>query len=189
LVALALLLLVLGLFLYVSTINRTYFQIERAGYAELANGWGVDQYWPGMQSEVQYCVVDMAPAGFLFTGPTMQEFRIIDRKQREHCPTGSTVINRNADDSSSENPNAALMAQALELIYRDKNYLEAIRVLERILEEEPHHFGALWQRAEALERSGQRDFAAIAWKGVLAEAERNGYAEESEARARLENLD
>jgi hypothetical protein len=182
--ALLVLVTVLGLFLYVSRINFQYFQVERSGYAELARGWGADQYWPEMTAGVQYCAVDMAPIGFLLTGPTMREFTVVDRRLPENCPAGSVQLLAAPATAAG----SSLMNQALELIYQEGNYPAALVILGQILGENPQHFGAMWQRAEALERAGNTDAAIDAWRVVVAEAASQGYLEEAEARQRLEGL-
>jgi len=115
LIALSVLLLVLGLFLYVSNINRSYFEIERLGYPELARNWGVDKYWPHMQVGVQYCVVDLAPMGILFTGPTLREFQVIDRSKRERCPAGSAIIFDDDKETSDAGSSAVLQKKTKRL--------------------------------------------------------------------------
>ena len=65
--------------------------------------------------------------GMMFTGPTMREFQVIDRTRREYCPEGSVVI---ADgDDVTDAGLASTMRKATELIYQEKNYPAAIRLL------------------------------------------------------------
>lgn len=185
LAALLVLLLVAGLFLYSGYLNRHYYRIERVSYAELAHYWKADEYWPVMKSGQTYCAVDMAPIGFLLTGPTMREFSVVDRRLPENCPEGSVHLAAERPKS----PGDGRMTQALDLIYRVKDYPSALRILEDILRSNPHHFGALWQRAEALERAGETASALSAWREVVAEASRQGYLEETDARARMHQLE
>ena len=42
--ALAVLLAVIGLFIYVNIINLPYYKIERIGFPEVARSWGADRY-------------------------------------------------------------------------------------------------------------------------------------------------
>jgi len=184
--ALAVLLTVIGLFIHVNIINLPYYMIERIGFAEVAHSWGADRYWPQMRGGVQYCVVDKVPMGMMFTGPTMTEFQVIDRTRREYCPEGSVVI-ADGDDVTDAGLEPA-MRKATELIYQEKNYPVAIGLLDLILEVNPHHFGALWQRAVALEQLGHYHLAVEAWEKTTIEAMKSGYTEAAEARARLENL-
>src|SRR5690606_23452356 len=130
-------------------------RVERSDYTELARSWGADQYWPQMQAGVQYCAVDMAPVGFLLTGPTMREFSVVDRRLPENCPAGSVQI------SAAPAPAAgsSLMSTALELIYQVQDYPAALEILDQMLQQNPRHFGAMWQRAEALERAGNTESA------------------------------
>ncbi len=184
--ALAVLLAVIGLFIHVNIINLPYYKIERIGFPEVARSWGADRYWLQMRGGVQYCVVDKVPMGMMFTGPTMREFQVIDRTRREYCPEGSVVI---ADgDDVTDAGLASTMRKATELIYQEKNYPAAIRLLDLILEVNPHHFGALWQRAAALEQFGQYKLAVEAWEKTTTEAMKSGYTEAAQAQARLENL-
>ena len=66
------------------------------------------KYWPHMQAGVQYCVADLAPMGVLFTGPTMQEFQVIDRSKRELCPAGSAIIIDDDKETSDAGSSAVL---------------------------------------------------------------------------------
>ncbi len=184
-VAVLMLMLVMGLFVCSGFLNRDYYRIETLNYAGLARSWGADQYWPRMEPGVTYCAVDMAPMGFLLTGPTMHEFEVVDRKLPENCPAGSVHLAA----EGLKPPGESRMSQALGLIYQAKDYSAALHLLDQVLQENPHHFGAMWQRAEALERAGDIDNARRAWRGVIAEAAGQGYSEEAEARARLEQLE
>jgi len=60
--------------------------------------------------------------------------------------------------------------------------------LNRMLELRPTHFGAMWQKAVALERSGQLDRAVEAWGDVVDEATAKGYPDVKSAEARLTAL-
>jgi hypothetical protein len=184
--ALAVLLIVVGLFIHVNLINLPYYRLERIGFADVAHSWGVDRYWPHMRGGVQYCVVDMVPMGMMFTGPTMTEFQVVDRTTREYCPEGSVVI-ADGDDKTEDGLSPA-MRKAVELIYQEKNYPVAVHLLDLVLQANPHHFGALWHRAVALEQSGQYELAVAAWEKATSEAMRSGYTEAAEARARLLSL-
>lgn len=90
--ALGLLLLFGGLFVYVSDINRQYYKIEKIGFQEAAKAWRADAWWPLLKSGKTYCAVAMEPIGFFLTGPTLSEYKIIDRKKESSCPEGTTVI-------------------------------------------------------------------------------------------------
>jgi hypothetical protein len=83
------------LFLYMVGENRMHYQIARVGYAEAAAYWGADQWWPRLQRDRTYCAVDMAPASFLLTGPTMSEFAIVDRSRPDLCPAETVILTRN----------------------------------------------------------------------------------------------
>jgi hypothetical protein len=90
--ALGLLLVFAGLFVYVSDINRHYYKLERIGFQEAARAWKASDWWPYLKPGRTYCAVGMEPIGFLLTGPTLSEFRIVDRELASSCPTGSTVL-------------------------------------------------------------------------------------------------
>ena len=45
-----------------------------------------------MERGQTYCIVDMVPTGFMFTGPTMREYRVVDRLVRRNCPKDAVVI-------------------------------------------------------------------------------------------------
>jgi tetratricopeptide (TPR) repeat protein len=123
--------------------------------------------------------------GMMMTGPTMREFDIIERSREDLCPQDTVHIGNTGVVTSL----ADMMNQALDLIYRKGNYAEALKILSRMLEILPTHFGALWQRAEALERFGELDNAVEAWGVVIEEATAKGYADLASAKARLAALE
>lgn len=90
--AMALLALVLGLFVHMAIENRPHYAIVRVDQAAAARAWGAARWWPKLQRGVTYCAVDMVPVGLLLTGPTLSEFRIVDRSRAEYCPSGSQII-------------------------------------------------------------------------------------------------
>jgi hypothetical protein len=91
-VTLAILGLILGEFVWISKVNRTYYRIERVGYQQAAEAWGVDAMWSSLEPGKTYCAVGFEPAGFLLTGPTMREFHIVDRPDAALCPPGVTIL-------------------------------------------------------------------------------------------------
>jgi hypothetical protein len=91
-VALAFLVVVSGLFVHMVAENKVHYEITRIDYAEAAREWGATQWWPSLQRGPTYCAVDMVPIGILLTGPTMSEYKIVDRSRVDLCPDGSTVI-------------------------------------------------------------------------------------------------
>ncbi len=86
--------LILGEFVWIAKVNRSYFRVERIGYQEAAAFWGVTGIWKTLERGKTYCAVGFEPAGFLLTGPTMHEFRIIDRAEASECPGGMPVLHR-----------------------------------------------------------------------------------------------
>ena len=91
-VALTILCLLLGEFVYVSNVNRSYYRVERIGYLEAARIWNVAAWWPTLERGKVYCAVGFAPRGILLTGPTMSEFHIVDRIDAAQCPPHVTVL-------------------------------------------------------------------------------------------------
>lgn len=90
--ALLFLLIVPGLFAYMASENRMYYEISRIDYRAAAQKWGAPDYWANMQRGKTYCAVGMAPIGILLTGPTMSEFTIFDRTRVALCPEDSTIL-------------------------------------------------------------------------------------------------
>jgi hypothetical protein len=180
LLSMAVLLTTISLFCYVSTINLPYYRIEHIGFTEIARKWGADRWWTQLRPGVRYCAVDVVPMGMLLTGPTMSEFHIIDRIRDDMCPEDTVHIG-NARESGSVDD---MMNEALSLIYRHGDYRSAIALLNRILEILPTHFGAMWQKAEALERFGRTGKAIEAWDAVIEEATAKGYADLAAAKVR-----
>lgn len=186
------LLLFLGLFLYVSNINRTYYRIERVGYREAAQKWGADEWWKKLQSGVTYCVVDMAPTGILMTGPTMSEFHIIDRSDKRLCPQGAVVINKGVVERpmglapitkpaalTEEAVQADMMQVGLDLLYTKHDLEAAVTQFRQVLARNPTHYGATFQLAKALDQVGKPAEARLLWEKVLPMAE--GYNDKQTA--------
>jgi hypothetical protein len=94
LACLPVLLLVGALFLHVSRINRLYFKAEPVGYLDLARRAGASAIWPTLKQGVTYCAVGWTPDGIFLTGPTMGEYRVVDRTDERACPAGSVPIRR-----------------------------------------------------------------------------------------------
>lgn len=79
--------------------------------------------------------------------------------------------------------------QAKKLLYIDHNPARAVDLLDGLLLRDPHHYEALWERAAALEAAGQKEFAILAWRDAVSEAEQRGYTDRlEEARERLIRL-
>jgi hypothetical protein len=79
-------------FAYMAHVNRHYYSIESRTYDEAAAEWNIPVRWGQMSPETTYCTVAMVPAGFMFTGPTMTEFRVVDRLDERQCPEGSVRL-------------------------------------------------------------------------------------------------
>jgi hypothetical protein len=92
--SLAILILILGEFVWISKVNQAYYRVERVGYQQAAEAWGMEAIWKTLEPDRTYCAVGFEPAGFLLTGPTMREFHIIDRPETGLCPPGVTVLRR-----------------------------------------------------------------------------------------------
>lgn len=92
--ALVVLTLILGEFLWVSKINRAYYRVERVGLDEAAEAYNVKGFWTQLQPGITYCAAGFAPAAFLLTGPTLHEFRIVDRDSAAECPPNTTILQR-----------------------------------------------------------------------------------------------
>ena len=87
-----LLVLILALFAYVASASQAYYQIQGAGYQDVAVASGAVAWWPRLQHGQTYCVVQMPYRSLMMTGPTMSEFSIVDRSDRSLCPAGATVV-------------------------------------------------------------------------------------------------
>ena len=90
--ALAMALTFVAMLVYVLHINHVYLRIERIGFVDLAKGYRVDQYLPSLRGDVIYCTVNMGPLPFLLTGPTMNEFKIIDALAADRCPAKTVLL-------------------------------------------------------------------------------------------------
>lgn len=65
--------------------------------------------------------------------------------------------------------------RAMKLMYQDRNPAAAIAVVDSVLARDGGHYGALWQRAAALEMLNRKREAALAWRIAISEAEQNGW--------------
>jgi tetratricopeptide (TPR) repeat protein len=153
LVAPAFLAMVLGLFLYMVSENRTYYDIERRGYEQVARDWGATQWWDKLQRAKRYCAVDMMPVSLLLTGPTMTEFSIADRSSEGLCPDDATVLTktggqhrkgaiapggRGDDDTSAARKAREYVNESLAL-YTAGKYPEAIAKAAKAIELAPRY--------------------------------------------------
>ncbi|MEX2177252.1 MAG: tetratricopeptide repeat protein, partial [Gemmatimonadaceae bacterium] len=79
--------------------------------------------------------------------------------------TARTARSRLASpDTASQ---SALMTLGTDLLYRQENPTAAAEQFRRVLQRNATHYGATYQLAEALERSGQRAQARPLWQKVL----------------------
>ncbi len=92
--ALAVLLVILGEFAYISHVNKSYYRVERYTYGTLLKQSGVWNYWNRFLVGGTYCMVGFEPDGILFTGPTMTEYNIIDEPVRSLCPPDVMILER-----------------------------------------------------------------------------------------------
>lgn len=107
----------------------------------------------------------------------------------EAIPVGSQVYRLSSFPTATANSSGEQMTRAMSLLYSQQKPEAAIPVLDSILAREPGHYGALWQRAAALEAARRKPEAIQAWRGAIAEAERMGYSEGlQQARDRLASL-
>lgn len=90
--AAAFLVTVLGLFAYMVAENSVHYRIEKASHFEAAREYGASNWWPKLRQGVTYCAVDMMPLPMMMTGPTLSEFRIVDRSTEVLCPEDSIVL-------------------------------------------------------------------------------------------------
>jgi hypothetical protein len=93
-VTLVLLLLFLGEFVWIAKVNRAYYRVERVGYEQSAEYWGIKPLWSSLEPGGSYCAVGFEPVAFLLTGPTMREFHIFDRPEAGLCPPGVTILRK-----------------------------------------------------------------------------------------------
>lgn len=79
--------------------------------------------------------------------------------------------------------------RAMKLLNDDHDAASAITLLDSLLAYDPKHYGALWQRASALEALGRKPEAIRAWRTVISEAEQYGWRDGlQQARKRLTHL-
>lgn len=88
----AVMFLILAEFAWVTGVNQSYFKVEHVGYVDAAEFWEVRAYWKSLDPGKTYCAVGFEPAAFLLTGPTMHEFRIVDRRTQEQCPADTVLL-------------------------------------------------------------------------------------------------
>ena len=81
---------------------------------------------------------------------------------------------------------ASLMKTGVDLLYAKNNPAEAAAAFRKVLEHEPAHYGATYQLATALERSGRKKESSQAWEKTLELAEK--YNDENSAEAARSRL-
>jgi len=80
--------------------------------------------------------------------------------------------------------------EAMKLLYVNRDPAKALGVLDQLLSTDLGHYGALWQRAFALEALGRDAEAIRAWRIVISEAEQYGWRDGLvQAQARLRRLE
>lgn len=88
-----------------------------------------------------------------------------------------------APDTAGE---TAMMALGLDLLYRQNQLTAAAEQFRKVLGRNPTHYGATYQLATALDKSGQAAQARRFWEKVLGMAQANGDARTAQtARERL----
>lgn len=90
--ALSIVSLLLGEFVYVSNINRTYYRVERIGYVDVARMSLISPWWEKLERGKVYCAIGFMVSGIMLTGPTMSEFHIVSRGDPASCPPNTTII-------------------------------------------------------------------------------------------------
>lgn len=65
----------------------------------------------------------------------------------------------------------ALMEQGISLLHTEQNAHDAADAFSTVLARWPTHYGAAYQRAQALERDGQAETATRAWEQVMEQAQ------------------
>ncbi len=92
--AAGLLVAVMALFGYMVGENRNAYAIERLDLEDAAHAYDADRIWPQLHAGPTYCAVLVEPLGILLTGPTLSEFRVVERKRIRDCPEGTIVIGK-----------------------------------------------------------------------------------------------
>lgn len=123
---------------------------------------------------------------------------VLESSQRHHAAALDEA--RRALDLAPQNPLAqkyyqqalgsggdeTLMERGLDALYRRGDAQAAADLFAKVLEKDPQHYGATYQRAVALERLARKDEARGLWVKVAAMAAR--YGDEATARTAREHL-
>ena len=133
--AVALLLVILGLFSYMVSENWMHYRIVKADYLAAARNWGATPWWSQLERGKTYCAVDLMPLGMMLTGPTMTEYAIVDRSSASLCPCGSSILTRNSLTSGLNGPEEYLALSCR--LYSEKSYRQAIAAAEQALQLRP----------------------------------------------------
>jgi hypothetical protein len=86
--------LIVGEFVWISKVNRAYYGLEKVGYEQAAEAWGIKPFWNSLEPGKTYCAVGFEPVAFLLTGPSLREFHIVDRPNVELCPPNVTILRK-----------------------------------------------------------------------------------------------
>jgi hypothetical protein len=91
-IALIVLSVLLTEFVYISNVNRWYYTVQRIGYMYDAIPERMPAMWDQLERGKVYCAVGFEPVAFMLTGPTMSEFKIIDRSNARLCPSNTVLL-------------------------------------------------------------------------------------------------
>jgi hypothetical protein len=76
---------------YMVSENRSYYQQAPLNALAAATAWNAPAWWALFTPGMTYCAVDVMPAGIFLTGPTMREYRIVERTSIAACPRGMPI--------------------------------------------------------------------------------------------------
>jgi len=91
-IAMSLLAILIGLYGYMVSENLWYYTISPTNLQDIAGQRGIQKWWDTLEKGKLYCTVGIDPNALLLTGPSLTQFRIVDRDDVAQCPQGSLKI-------------------------------------------------------------------------------------------------
>jgi tetratricopeptide (TPR) repeat protein len=102
----------------------------------------------------------------LLTAALVGTWMVLDldlRSYSEDSPTEITAAVGTVEATPAEGTLKAWMDEGVALLYTQHNPTSALTHFDQVLEQNPHHYGAIYQRAKALDALGDLQLALDAW--------------------------
>jgi tetratricopeptide (TPR) repeat protein len=103
----------------------------------------------------------------LLTAALVGTWMVLDLDLRSYStgtPTEFTTAVDTVESTPTEGTHKTWMDEGVDLLYAQHNPTSALSLFDQVLAQNPHHYGAIYQRAKALDALGDLQHALDAWK-------------------------